>query len=342
MYGDPCNILGDDVRTKHSSIQNRAKIAVTACVMATIAGCHAPIARVGSSPVQTTTADAAAMPQAVLAAVAAAPDIKVVPQDVTPALQVADADSGQTMAGNAGCNPSFDQTRTPACIFGDPDGTKTLILYGDSHANMWLPAFDAIGKRLHWRIALLAKYACSAPELNFGYWNGQFERPYAQCNVWHKYALARANALHAQVVVVASEFYSSRLADNKPVTPAQWSRGLKNTLADFTTPGIKKIVLGDIPYLSQDGPSCLAAHENDVQFCSLNRASAVLASRDAAERSAARAEHAKYISVIPWFCSSICTAIIGNMVVNQDQFHITKTYSIYLSEALQTALHGSL
>jgi hypothetical protein len=306
-----------------------------------LGGCHSLLTRTPSVLSQRASSPAAS-PRAVLAEVASAAAIKVVPKDVTPALQDAVHDSGQTMAGNVGCNPNFNQTTTPACIFGDPTGTKTLILYGDSHANMWLPAFDAIGKRLHWRIALLAKYACSAPELNFGFWNGEFERPYTQCNTWHKYALARANALHARVVVVTSEFNTSRLADNKPVSPAQWSQGLKRTLAAFTTPGIRKIVLGDIPYLAQDGPECLAAHEKDVQLCSRSKANAVLASHDNAERSAAAAEGAKYISVIPWFCSSVCTAIVGKMVVNQDQFHITKTYALYLSRALQATLLASL
>jgi hypothetical protein len=276
-----------------------------------------------------------------IAAVAAAAHIKVLPKDVTPALQDAYEDSGLTMAGNFGCNPNFDQTKTPACIFGDPKGKKTIILYGGSHAEMWLPAFDAIGKRLHRRIALLAKLACAAPELHFGYWNGVSEQPYPQCQSWHKYALARANALHSQVVVVASQFVLPE-ADGKLVTPPQWSQGLKTALADFTTRGIKKIVLEDIPYLVVDGPTCLAAHETDVQWCSRSVASAAQTSHDDAERSAAAAEHAKYISVIPWFCSSVCTAIVGNRVVNDDQFHVSKTYSIYLSGSWQTALRPSL
>jgi hypothetical protein len=317
------------------------KLAMVACIVTVLAGCQSVLARSPRSPSQPVSSEAAPA-AAVLKAVAAAGNIKAIPVDVTPSLQLAAADSGQSMAGSVGCNPSFDQTKTPACIFGDPEGSKTLILYGDSHANMWLPAFDAIGKRLHWRIALLAKYACSAPELNFGYWNGQFELPYEQCNEWHNYALARANELHAQVVVVTSEFDTSRLSDNKPVTPGEWSRGLRETLAAFKTPGILKIVLGDIPYLAQSGPSCLAAHESNIQFCSRSRATAVLTSHDDAERSAATADKAKYISVIPWFCSSVCTAVIGNMVVNQDQYHITKTYAIYLSQALQVDLLNAM
>jgi hypothetical protein len=330
------------MRTKHISGWRPVRAATMALACLVAAGYYTSVAEGPSQASVLSDSGPPVSPNAVFAAVAAAAHIKVLPKVIIPPLQDAYQDSGQAMAGSAGCNPSIDQVKTPTCIFGDPRGTKTLILYGDSHANMWLPAFDAIGKRLHWRIALLAKYACSAPELNFGYWNGVSEKPFTQCNSWHKYALARANALHAQVVVVTSQFYTSRLADNVPITPALWSRGLEKTLAEFTTRGIKKIVLGDIPYLVVDGPTCLAAHETDVQWCSRSVASAAQTSHDDAERSAAAAEHAKYISVIPWFCSSVCTAIVGNRVVNQDQFHITKTYSIYLSGALQASLQFAL
>ncbi len=34
----------------------------------------------------------------------------------------------------------------PNCIYGDPNGSKRIALIGDSHANMFLPAFDALGK----------------------------------------------------------------------------------------------------------------------------------------------------------------------------------------------------
>ena len=38
------------------------------------------------------------------------------------------------------------------------------------------------------------------------------------------------------------------------------------------------------------------------------------------------------------FCSAVCTPIIGNMLVYENQYHITETYATYLSGALQNAL----
>ena len=53
---------------------------------------------------------------------------------------------------------------------------------------------------------------------------------------------------------------------------------------------------------------------------------------------AARDAGATYIDVVPWFCSATCTAIVGNMIINQDGQHITRTYASFLSGAVQAAL----
>ena len=48
----------------------------------------------------------------------------------------------------------------PACGYGDPNGTFTLALVGDSHAAQWFIALDAIAKARHWRLETFAKVRC--------------------------------------------------------------------------------------------------------------------------------------------------------------------------------------
>jgi hypothetical protein len=47
------------------------------------------------------------------------------------------------------------------CSFSDTTATKTLMLFGDSQASMWLPAFNIAGELLHWKILLEAKDGCA-------------------------------------------------------------------------------------------------------------------------------------------------------------------------------------
>ena len=48
------------------------------------------------------------------------------------------------------------------CLQGEHDGTKTLVLVGDSHARAWVPAFERIAQRAGYRAYYLAKPQCAA------------------------------------------------------------------------------------------------------------------------------------------------------------------------------------
>ena len=45
---------------------------------------------------------------------------------------------------NSGCVPGVAQGSVPNCAFGDGHGSRTMVLYGDSHAGMWFQAIDQI------------------------------------------------------------------------------------------------------------------------------------------------------------------------------------------------------
>jgi hypothetical protein len=87
---------------------------------------------------------------------------------------------------------------------------------------------------------------------------------------------------------------------------------------------------------------CLAAHEEDVQACSWRRATMLLYLYGDTDRAVAKQAGVQYIDVFPWLCSSVCTAVIGNMVVYGLSNHITATYATYLSGALQAALQPAM
>jgi hypothetical protein len=47
---------------------------------------------------------------------------------------------------------------------------------------------------------------------------------------------------------------------------------------------------------------------------------------------------ASYIDVMPWFCSTVCTDVVGNMAVYSGGGHISATYATFLSGVLRSAL----
>jgi hypothetical protein len=283
----------------------------------------------------------------VLRMVAAAARITTLPKELTPALKDAARDGGEVLAKTqTGCLISIaDQASVPACVWGDRAGSHTLVLLGDSHARMWLTAFDAIGKRLHWKVVLLAKSSCPPPYTDF--YNFTSKTAYTACDRWHRYTIARINHMKPDLVVMSGNDLFPVNSQGKPMSRAVWAAGLLKSLNMITSTKTKKVVLGDTPRLGNNpwnasGPYCLAAHEDHVQACSSQRAAVLNYLYNDTEQSVARQAGAQYIDVFPWFCSAVCTAVIGNMVVYMDQNHITATYATYLSGALQAALQPAM
>lgn len=280
---------------------------------------------------------AVASPSKVLEAVAAAPAITALPGNVDPPLKDSAADHALTFIDQHGCDPAFASASVGMCTFGDPKGKKTMVLFGDSHAGMWFPAFDTLAKRAHWKLVLLMKAVCPAVDLHFWYW--PTNAPYPACDAWHQYATNRINKLDPSVVVLTSWWHGVGIVPNgTPPTDGQWQLGLEQALASITSPGTKKVVLGDISYLDQTGPDCLAAHKADVQACTSQVSDAVQSDHEDVLQAASQATGATYISVIPWLCSAVCTAVIGKYGVYADASEITNEYVDYLEGALAVAM----
>ncbi|MEU4244895.1 SGNH hydrolase domain-containing protein [Actinoplanes sp. NPDC026619] len=300
-------------------------------VSALLTGCG------GGTPAEPQPSERLAPPAAlagVVAAVQAATAIRAVPSDLSPAMATAGDDLGFDQA-KCEAAPAADRLDEP-CVFGDPAGTKRVFLYGDSHAGMWLPAMRMIAEQEHWRLEFFGKPACPAPRLTF--WNQQESRPFTECDRFRDFVLARVQQARPDLVVVTNESYSQKLDRGVLITPGQWQAGLTATLTTLVGSASRVIVLGDTPVLDQSAPDCLAAHASNVSSCSTSTTKATARVWNAADEAAARASGAGYVSVLPWLCSTICTPVIGNVLVYQNQFHLTATYARMMHGVLEEAL----
>ncbi len=263
-----------------------------------------------------------------------APLIRVLPADLTPSLAGVRTDWG---GPGPLCWPALGQTSIPACVFGDPHGTRTMVLYGDSHAAMWFDAVNVIAVMSHWKLVYLGKGDCPADMLTYENppgW-GRAGGEYSVCDQWHRFALDRISRLHPDLVVITQEVRGK--PDGKGYSAHQWQQGLETTFDRLGVAKSKIVVLGNIPILPQAGPQCLARNSAAVQKCSgpVVQYSTVF---NRAERAATASKGARYIDVTPWFCSTICTAIIGKYQVYWDDYHIAATYSFVLEGVLTQSL----
>lgn len=163
--------------------------------------------------------------------------------------------------------------------------------------------------------------------------------PYVACNNWHRWAVKTIKRLAPDVLVISqdSDYPGPGQHGVTGFTDSQWQNGLTDLFKMISSPRIHKIFLGNIPVLSQSGPTCLSRHVNDVQACSTPTVRAYRRF-DRIEYSVAQSLHIRYVDPTPWFCSSLCTAIVGPYDVYQDRFHVTVSYATYLQNVLSSAL----
>ena len=272
----------------------------------------------------------------VLAAVRKAPAIRVLPADLTPSPSTVGDDLG---FDNDRCEAGPEADRVDACVFGDPASSTKVVLYGDSHAGMWLPALAEIARRRHWQLRLFGKPAC--PVAHLALWNQQQGRPFAECDRFRAYAEGQILAERPGLVLVTSESYAQKADRGVPITQDGWQAGLTRTLGTLRRSGARIVVIGDTPVLDESAPDCVAAHPKNVGACATTTAVATERVWNAADRAAAKATGSAYVSVLPWLCTAVCTPVIGNVLVYRNRFHLTATYARLLNGVLEDALSAN-
>jgi hypothetical protein len=275
----------------------------------------------------------------VLAAVQAAQSITRVPSDLTPALT---NQNDIEVLRNGDCPSHYDAPRVGLdalhfgeCTYGDPQGKHLLVIFGDSHAGMWLSAIRYAAARTGWRVKIFYFPGCPAPDLTF--YSNQTGNPDYACNDFRKDAIKAIRDLHPAMVVVTSADIQ-RVGRDQDATAAEWEQGYSTTLSMLKMPGTQLVVVGDIPYLAQNDPVCLAAHLSDAKACATPLSAAETGVLNPAEEQAAAANDAKYLDTRQWVCAQLCVPIVGHIRVYNDQYHLSATYAKYLSGAIQTAL----
>jgi hypothetical protein len=229
------------------------------------------------------------------------------------------------------------------CVFGDKGSSTTVVLYGDSHASMWLPALAPYAKAHHWRLVLLYHPACPAIQLPTAY-SYTFANPNAYCTQFYSDALTAIHALAPKLVLIAertAQVFSE--PSGAPFTAAQWRTSLEATIRQMKSSRTKVAVIEDLVWFESSPPTCLASYPSSVQAsCAVPDPNLAYPGQQVAEQQAARATGAGFITTDQWFCTTTCSPIVGDFITHLDQGHVSATYSRYLSTVLGTAVAAKL
>ena len=257
---------------------------------------------------------------------------------ITPALDLAPEDQSQAYADGCILDPEVDTPKVD-CIYGDPNGTKTVVLWGDSHAAMWLPAVHLWAKQRHLKLQLLAKAACPASEV--AVFSQALGRRFLECERNNQRVLTLVQSSSADTVIITSASGNRDILDasGESITDISeqartWAAGTSEVVQKLRAYGKRVMVIGDNPYLERNPVFCAAANRDALANCGFDLGEKFLL-HSSAEELEVEKSGGQYVDVSDFLCAAgRCPLIIAQRMVYLDQWHVTRTYAEYLAGAL--------
>jgi peptidoglycan/LPS O-acetylase OafA/YrhL len=275
----------------------------------------------------------------VQAAVVASAGVQSVPSNLAPPLARASSDTA--LPFQDGCDRSFTTSTQPPCVYGDPTGTTTVALVGDSHAAAWYPAVEPLAEQRHWRLDVLAKATCPFL-LDLPIRSPYLGREFTQCQQWRATVLGRLQAERPSLVLLdMSRRYGADFGFTS--YDPSWQAALTRTVAALRAAGASVLVLGPVPDPHTWAPTCLSDHLDSATACAPARAAALNAHGVAAEAAATEAGGGRYADLADLFCAAdTCPLIVGNDLVYRDDNHITVEYASVLAPVIAAEIDTAL
>jgi len=234
----------------------------------------------------------------------------------------------------------WDATTVPPtsskCVYGDPNGSFTMALVGDSHASALFPAVEAVAIAHGWRLLEFLKISCQFVDMRIT--DPNLNREYTECATWNQNVIARLRADPPDLVLVSG---------------SRWIYALNPAEATLTYEGnalarmIKQIpsrsrvaIIQDPPLPSLDVPKCLSSYPTDVLKCAYSRAVGFGSGMGKRETTASQATGAPVIALTDQICpgTGACPVVIDNMIAWRDPHHLTATFSRSLGPALDAKI----
>jgi peptidoglycan/LPS O-acetylase OafA/YrhL len=242
-------------------------------------------------------------------------------------------------------SPLFLDTKVMECVGGDPASKFIVVLFGDSHASQWLPAFDGVANDRGWKLVLIHKPACPTAQLTV--FSIPLNRPFTECDIWREASIRRILEIHPAAVVIANrqmQNFSPGLKGSNDT----WREGSRKTLERLNSASITTVVLRDTPAPEVDIPGCLAGNSSwwakrrapTNNPCTTQRATALDDGVFRAEKEAAAGlSHVSVLDLSDLFCDDdVCPAIKDGLVVYRDESHLTEPFSRSLAPGLAKRL----
>ena len=229
------------------------------------------------------------------------------------------------------CSAATPDSSHTVCPVGAVGAGTRVVVLGDSHAHMWLPAVAALGEERGFEVDPLIKWGCSPFAL------AQTERgepgPFTACEQYRTWALGQIRELGPDLVIVSSRAYPGSMLFSGQFDPAEWRTATDHTVASIVATGAPVVVMGDVPELAAPPDHCLADPDATMATCTGRTDPAVAATNDAVAEGA-RLAGAPYVDVTSLVClRGRCPMVADHIAVFRDPQHLSETWVRHVASA---------
>ena len=243
---------------------------------------------------------------------------------------------------NGPCQPAASSGTPKTCVFGAVDSDVRVVVVGDSHAVMWLPALAEVAAARGWRLEVLAKPDCPLADTVVLRGHSANE----PCVRWNDAVLASLQASPPDLVITAQvNVYLLQGPGGTVLSGAdastEFGAALARTWTRVGATGTPVLSLLDGPRFARSPVECVADHQRELDVCAGARAKVLEGNNTAQLAALALTPAVRVLDLTRWLCpGDTCPAVIGNTLVYSDTNHLGATYARSLTPYLAHALAG--
>lgn len=243
----------------------------------------------------------------------------------------------QPVASGSGrnCLIQFTDVEPVACTFGAAHSPKTVVLFGDSHADQWSTPLAQLASEQGFRLVTLLKASCAVADISA--YSPRLRRDWPECTQWRHKAMAEIRRLQPDLVIV-SQFSSGYIQGpwtargRHAVSYEEWADGLRRSLQHLRAANVPVLLLRDTPSPVKNLSTCVARarwRETPDSACQTPRSNALDPRISPLERSIAESAGARFGDLSAAFCDDrTCPGTYSGQLVYRDGNHITTSFAL--------------
>ena len=265
----------------------------------------------------------------VIAAVRAARQGAPLPSPLAPAVgRLKDMPAPYTLPAKCLGHDGSNAIATKICRLGDSSSKKVVVLMGDSHAYMWLPAVLEMAWHDHLAVVPLLRLGCTPANWPTGHGHGR-------CADWYRWAVGRIKYLHPNTVLLGGSIDQTQ----SPAVATEVA-GMVGAARQLHGLG-RVVVVGDPEGLDVNPVDCLLRTNATMGTCATTWPASALRGYDHVRQGVTRLG-IRFLATRGFVSyQREYPAVIGNTIVWLDSNHMTYLYAAQVAGAFRAAyLHA--